>query len=205
MESNIVLTDEQFIGKGANKKVYYYPGDKNRCVKILYVDDTSDYDREMTYRQMLGKKHRKTTMLPQYFGVVSTNLGSGHVYECVNDFDGQRSAKILDYISGHLKNSSEEEIVGFLLKLRNLWQSENIVTTDADPNNFVVQRLSENEYTFRILDNVGVVTFIPLALWFDFVAKIEVRKRWKRFIKNVIKLGKINLSDAGRRKLLEYC
>ena len=93
----ITLTEKNILGKGTNKIVYYHPADKNKCIKFsLDKADETDIQYELKFRKICKKRIEHSTLLTKYYGTVETNLGTGHVFELVRDFDGQLSETFLN-------------------------------------------------------------------------------------------------------------
>ncbi len=186
MNSNtetITLTEDLFLGKGAHKKCYQHPTDKNLCVKILFQTPDVDLEKELKYRKVLKQRNIKTTLLPEYLGIVKTNLGEGHIFERCCDYDGKTSLTIKQFIAS--KPATPEHIanvIQVILKFKELYFRERIVTSDMDPANFMVQKISKDEFTIKIIDNIGTPVMIPLAYYFDYFAAQRTKKYWKRFL-----------------------
>lgn len=41
------------------------------------------------------------------------------------------------------------------------------------------------QYTFRLINDMGSAALIPLEYVFDFIAKIRVEKRWRQFLDRI--------------------
>lgn len=93
------LTENLFVGKGMHKEVYYHPYDKGLCVKLLYSEADVDWERELHYRNVRAKRKQKSILLPEYFGAVTTNKGTGHIFELVCDYDGEASITLKEYLA----------------------------------------------------------------------------------------------------------
>lgn len=65
---------------------------------------------------------------------------------------------------------------------REMLLAQKIVVSDVDPANFMVQRISADRFTFKVVDNIGSPVMVPLAYYFDFVAERRIAKYWNRFI-----------------------
>lgn len=52
----LYLSEKEFLGQGISRKVYYHPGDKNKCIKIS-IDGIQDTDtrEELRYRRICKK------------------------------------------------------------------------------------------------------------------------------------------------------
>ena len=178
----LILTDDLKLGDGNHKIVYAHPTDKNLCVKILFTEPDTDFDREMKYRRALGNKVEKMTLLTKYFGEVETNKGKGYLFERVIDFDGSVSKTVLDHIQ---KPKSIDELIDLLLNFKKVFIAEKFVAAGMDPDNFMVQRISENERRIRIIDNIGTSAKFPILYYSDFLMAKRARKYWRRFVKEI--------------------
>lgn len=79
----------------------------------------------------------------------------------------------------------QSEIIGLLKSFKEQWFQEKIVTSDVDPANFLIQKLSPMEKQLRIVDNIGTPVLIPLAFYFDYFADKRFRRYWQRFIERI--------------------
>ena len=179
----INLTEDLYLGVGNHKTVYAHPTDKNLCVKILHTPDDSDFAKEMRYRKALGSCVDSMTLLTKYFGEVETSRGKGYLFERVLDFDGKISQTMLNILDNTLADKkflpATEEL---LLDFKKTYFYEKFLLAGVDPDNYLVQRTSPTERRVRIIDNIGIATFIPLPYYFDFFALKRVRKYWLRFV-----------------------
>ena len=71
------LNEDLVIGAGGHKKVYIDPRDNKRCVKILLEEKCEDWEREKKYREIRKARGQHGMMLPEYYGEIATNLGTG--------------------------------------------------------------------------------------------------------------------------------
>lgn len=179
----LVLTEDLFISKGAHKKCYEHPMDKTLVVKILFQTPDIDLDKELKYRKVLKARNKYTSLLPKYLGEVKTNLGTGYVFERCCDYDGKTSLTIKEFISSKPAEPQHiEDVIQVILKFREMYFQEKIVTSDMDPANFMIQRLSKDRYTIKIIDNIGTPVMIPLAYYIDYIATKRAKKYWSRFL-----------------------
>ena len=178
----LILTDDLKLGDGNHKIVYAHPTDKNLCVKILFTEPDTDFDREMKYRRALGNKVEKMTLLTKYFGEVETNKGKGYLFERVIDFDGEVSKTVLDHIQ---KPKSIDDLIDLLLNFKKVFIAEKFVAAGMDPDNFMVQRISATERRIRIIDNIGTSAKFPILYYSDFLMAKRARKYWRRFVKEI--------------------
>ena len=178
----LILTDDLKLGDGNHKIVYAHPTDKNLCVKILFTTPDTDFDKEMRYRQALGNRVDKMTLMTKYYGEVETNKGKGYVFERVLDFDGSTCKTVLQ----HLQNPvSTDDLTDLLLNFKKAYINEKFIAAGTDPDNYLVQRTSPTERRVRIIDNIGTAAKFPLLYYSDFLMAKRARKYWKRFVKEI--------------------
>lgn len=158
--------------------------DTRYCIKVTFTFRDTDIEKELLYRKALKIRNKKPSLLPEYFGSVETNLGPGHVFEYIVDYDNQPSLQLKSVFE---KNLDVREIfrvtpLEFVRNFREMLLAQKIVVSDVDPSNFMVQRISADRFTFKVVDNIGSPVMVPLAYYFDFVAERRIAKYWNRFI-----------------------
>ena len=200
----ITLTDDLFLGDGNHKIVYAHPTDKNLCVKILRTPDDPDFKKESRYRKALGDRADKMTLLTKYFGEVETSKGKGYLFERVLDFDGKNSQTMFNVLDDTVADKkllpATEKL---LLDFKKTYFDEKFLLAGVDPDNYLVQRISPTERRVRIIDNIGIATFVPLPYYFDYFALKRGKKYWRRFVDLMRSdYGKI-FSEEFLRKLAE--
>lgn len=188
MRKYIDLSDAVLIGTGDHKKVFISPADMRKCIKVLFRTPDEDLERELAYRKSREKRGLKSKLLTTYFGTVETNLGTGYVFEHVVDYDGSTSKTLAQLF----KNAAADkrlipEVTQVMCKFKAMCFEELISVSNVEPGNFMVQRYSENDFTIRIIDNIGSSAFIPLPYYFDCVAKFRTKKYWNRFLSELQK------------------
>ena len=187
MFETLVLTDDLFLGRGNHKEVYINPIDKNLCVKILFTEPDEDFEREMRYRRVLGKRADSMTLLTKYYGAVDTDKG-------------RASRTILSHIENP---TTVDELIDILLDFKKHFIEEKFVAAGMDPDNFMVQRISPVERRIKIIDNIGTSARVPLLYYSDFLMARRAKKYWKRFVREIqLDHGDIITGDIAR-KLLE--
>lgn len=179
MKLSFYLSDKLFVAKGVHKAVYRHPSNTRYCIKVTFTFRDTDIERELLYRKALKIRNKKPSLLPEYFGSVETNLGPGHVFEYIVDYDNQPSLELKSVFE---KNLDVREIfrvtpLEFVRIFRDMPLAQKIVVSDVDPSNFMVDR-----FTFKVVDNIGSPVMVPLAYYFDFVAERRIAKYWNRFI-----------------------
>ncbi len=183
------LKEEQFLGDGNHKKVYIHPEDDHKCIKLLFTPDDPDMQREFRYRKALGKRADNMPLLTKYYGTVETDQGLGYVFERVVDYDGNSSRTLLAELEQPLDKKGLEEL---LHDFREEFMRENFAPAGVDPDNFLVQRISEGKSRIRIIDNIGTSAKFPLEYYFDFLARKRAQKYWNRLVEDIAR----DLSDS---------
>ena len=179
----ITLTDDLYLGVGNHKTVYAHPTDKNLCVKILHTPDDPDFYKESRYRKALGSRADSMTLLTKFFGEVDTSKGKGYLFERVLDYDGkncQTMLNVLDDTRADKKLLPATEKL--LLDFKRTYFDERFLLAGVDPDNYLVQRTSPTERRVRIIDNIGIATFVPLPYYLDYFALKRAKKYWGRFV-----------------------
>lgn len=184
MKLSFYLSDKLFVAKGVHKAVYRHPSNTRYCIKVTFTFRDTDIEKELLYRKALKIRNKKPSLLPEYFGSVETNLGPGHVFEYIVDYDNQPSLELKSVFE---KNLDVREIfrvtpLEFVRNFRDMLLAQKIVVSDVDPSNFMVQRISADRFTFKVVDNIGSPVMVPFAYYFDFVAERRIAKYWNRFI-----------------------
>ena len=186
MTDKIILTEKLLLGKGAHKKVYLDPTDAYHCIKVPFEIPDEDLEKELRYRNSREKRHLKSRLLTAYYGTIDTNLGTGYIFERVQDYDGKTSRSFKDLFEQAAADVAMCPFIEEMMqKCKAMLFQELIVTSNMEDGNFVLQRISETEYTIRIIDNIGSPVFFPLAYYFDFFARKRTVKYWKRFLDNL--------------------
>ena len=177
----LYLAEKDFLGKGISKKVYYHPGDKNKCIKIS-IDSTQDTDtrEELRYRRVCKKMLEQSSLLTKYFGTVETNLGTGHVFELVRDYDGNVSETLESMI---FREKDISKIYELLQKFKKTFFEELIIVQQLYPYNLLIQRISEQENRIRIVDDIGMHrVLIPLTFFSKTLIRRRGKKTWHTFV-----------------------
>ena len=178
----INLTDDLYLGVGNHKTVYAHPTDKSLCVKILHTPDDPDFAKEMRYRKALGNRADSMTLLTKYFGETETSKGKGYLFERVLDFDGKISQTMLNVLDDTVADKKLlPETEKLLQDFKKTYFDEKFLLAGVDPDNYLVQRISPTERRVRIIDNIGIATFVPLPYYFDYFALKRAKKYWLRF------------------------
>ena len=200
----IILTDDLFLGDGNHKIVYAHPTDNKLCVKLLRTPDDPDFAKEMRYRKALGGRADSMTLITKFFGEAETSKGTGYLFERVTDYDGKNSQTMLNVLDDTVADKkllpATEKL---LLDFKQTYFDEKFLLAGVDPDNYLVQKISPTERRVRIIDNIGIASFIPLPYYFDFFALKRAKKYRLRFVEQMRDgYGKI-FSEEYLRKLAD--
>ena len=184
-KNEILYIDENlFYGQGTHKKCFIHPKNDRLCIKIAYNrGGQKDLLREINYLKVLQRRKKDYSILPQYYGEVKTNLGTGYVYELIKDYNGNTSSTLRDFITSETSFKTNYKLIAQLLKdLKcNLYKNE-IITMVLFPENILFQKLSEDNYKLRIINDMGSGVLVPLEYYFDYFAHQKIIRRWKKFL-----------------------
>ncbi len=191
MVSGIILSEDLLIGTGGHKKVYRHPDDPTLCVKLVIAGEQDpDWQKEMYYRRSRERRRLTSKLMTEYRGEVDTNMGIGHVFERVVDYDGSASLTLEEWIDAHRDELKQcaAPLMTILFGLRDAMLDEEIVTYNMEAGNFMVQRASEGELHPRVIDNLGSASHLPIAFFFTSIARNHIKKYWTRFAGDLLKI-----------------
>ena len=182
----LILDENLFVGNGRHKRCYVLQQDSTKCVKIPYsTDGKKDLDREIAYLKILKNKEKDYSVLPKYFGSVSTNLGTGHIYEFIANYDNTPSKTLEDYLFDlSLLEDNLDLLTKHLIALKKALYENEIITMGIFPENIIIQQTGKNkaDIKLRVINDMGSAALIPLEYYFSYFAKKKVTKLWIRFI-----------------------
>jgi hypothetical protein len=115
--------------------------------------------------------------MPQFFGVVETNLGLGLVFSYITDHDGQRSLDVARFVAKH----GTQGVADAFRQLKAHFDRWSIITCDMSFDNFLVRRSSPESIEIVMIDGLGNRDFIPVASYIELFARAKMTRRWKRF------------------------
>lgn len=179
----MILTDENILGKGTNKRVYFHPTDPNKCIKFsLDSADETDIKYELEFRRICKDRVEKSILLTKYFGTVETNLGTGYIFELVRDFDGNLSETFESFIK---REGNSDSTHNLLREFKQTLFDEQIITYTIFPDNIMVQKISESKSLIRIIDGIGMHVLIPIPYYVDKIAERRELRIWQKFLQKL--------------------
>ena len=200
----VELNEDLLIGTGGHKKVYIDPRDDKRCIKILLEEKCKDWEREKKYREIRKKRGHRSIMLPEYYGEIATNLGTGYLFERVVDFDGKNSKDIGEFLRTTEKVPTSLEIEYLIKRLFYCMLAEKIIVTNAEYCNFLVQRVTPNLNQIRVVDNIGSHIIVPLDCYIDKLAERHIKRYFVRLVQETHKDFPYMLSQAQLKNVVEF-
>ena len=142
-----------------------------------------DLLREINYIDVLNRRHKDYSILPQYFGKVNTNLGTGYVFEIIRDYNGNKTQTLEDFITSPTLFAENFDLIVHLLKnLKDELYKNEIITMVLFPENILFQKTDKNNYRVRIVNDMGSAVLIPLEYHFKYFAHTKILRRLKMFL-----------------------
>lgn len=166
------------------KNVFYIPIIRI-CASSLRTIGGGQKDllREINYIDVLNRRHKDYSILPQYFGKVNTNLGTGYVFEIIRDYNGNKTQTLEDFITSPTLFAENFDLIVHLLKnLKDELYKNEIITMVLFPENILFQKTDKNNYRVRIVNDMGSAVLIPLEYHFKYFAHTKILRRWKMFL-----------------------
>lgn len=185
MTNKLIINEKQIYGKGSHKKCFIHPDNKDLCIKVAYNrgGGQKDLKREINYIQVLRRRNKDYSILPQYYGKAETNLGTGYVFEIIRDYDGNKCKTLEDFITSNKLFSENFNLIVTLLKeLKSELYNNEIITMVLFPENIIFQQTAENVYKVRIINDMGSSVLIPLEYYFTYFARTKILRRWVKFL-----------------------
>jgi len=166
------LKSELFIGKGATRSCYRHPDDRSKCIKIFYPEYENmkkAHSREIKELRRLSKKETDL-VIPKYHGQIETNLGLGHIFDLIEDVNGNPYPTVKQYLLSNPENGAE-----LIVKLRCDLKKSGGVFHDLRTDNILV--LENGKYA--VIDGFGDWAFIKTCSIFPHLARKKVDRKLK--------------------------
>lgn len=184
----IVLEDKDFIAKGNERACYFYPGNRDKTIKITYENNgrkvSKQSKKEISYYEELKKrKFTNWKHLPEYFGEVKTSKGDGFVIELIQDYDGNISKTFEYYINRDGVQKYEKE-----LAIYKQYFLDNCIIFNYGmmPKNILLRKKNESEFELVLIDGLGDVSYFTFPNRISYFAKRKINRRWEKFKKKYL-------------------
>lgn len=213
--SKIQLSENLFLGKGADRSVYCHPDFSDRCIKLANHPITDDFTPEgfrdslflflrrgnrqlfdynyvdVRYAANLEKRGNPELFnhIPRCYGEVDTNLGRGVVWEKIVNYDGSpsKSLKEIEVMPEYLTDEGKVRLWNSLNEFFG-WQVKHaIMLREQAWINSLVKQVDKDTIRIYHIDAIGCVDLFPLADYFQFVARLRARSKAASFKKRVRK------------------
>ena len=179
----IELCPEGMIGKGLHRECYIHPDDPNKCIKVVVLRGEEETRREQAYYKLLQKKDISWDMLPKFYGVIPTSMGSGAVFDLIRDSNGEVGKTFEFYFeSVELTAQNAEGLLNALLNLNTYLVDQNIMTMSLKPKNIIYQRQDDQRGVAVIIDNIGNSDMIPISTHCRYFGLKKIQRKWDRFL-----------------------
>ncbi len=90
-----------------------------------------------------------------------------------------------------------------LLAFRGALLCENLILSDMDVSNQVVQFDAPDRWRVRIIDGVGSPAWLPVYYYIDFLGARFVRRHWRRCIRRTMERYPALFTDEEAARLLD--
>jgi len=179
----MVLSEENFIGKGSERACYLHPEDNTKAVKCSYEQNAGRSKQTTigvsTYEMLLKKKHIDWKHLPEYFGTVQTNKGEAFIVEIVRDFDGEISKSFEYYINKYGVECYSEELNTY----KEYFLKYSIIFNyGMMPKNILLRKNSETDFELVLIDGLGDVSHFTIINKIKYFASRRINRRWTKFV-----------------------
>ena len=186
----IILEDTDFIAKGNERACYLYPENPNKTIKITFENNKRKKNKQSKieikyYKQLSKRGFSNWKHLPQYFGEIKTNKGSGFVVELIRDYDGEISKSFEYYLKQNGKQAYEKELNEY-----KQYFLDNCIICNYGmmPKNILLRKNSENNFDLVLIDGLGDVAHLTIQNKIPYFARKRILRRWEKFIKKYIEL-----------------
>ena len=181
MSKPILQITSEPIGVGQERACYQHPADDGKVVKIQKGQSNKQTRRELRLYASLARRGMSDfEHIPQFYGIVETNLGAGFVVDKIKDYDGSISRSLWWHFE---RGYPVAEFASYLDELKQYLVDNRIVfSVDMGRYNILFQKLSPEQARLVVIDGLGNHTAVN---WFDNIgwfARRKIERRWQRFI-----------------------
>lgn len=174
------------IGKGSERGCYVHPENSGRCIKINHSAVTKQSKNELEYLAVLQQRNISWQHIPQFYGMVKTNLGDGMVYDLIRDYDGEVSNTLAHYLRGETDSDEAQQIAAALKEFRRYLLSQHIMVRDPNATNFALQKCSRDRVQLVLIDGIGNANFAPLFNRLDWFVELKIKRKWRHFERSLL-------------------
>lgn len=154
--SYVIIDKKLYLSSGNRRNVYIHPNDNNKIIKINKEGYIWNNNME-NYRSYLFMS--KLNYISKNYGLTSTNLGIGIVYELIRDYDNNISKTVHYYLQNNIYN---DEIINQLKKYYKEFYENYDIIIHNNKSNILVKKISNEKIKLVIID--GYDTFLDSKL-----------------------------------------
>ena len=181
----ITLHEDLLIERGSERSCYRHPELPNRCIKIIDKHSRrtdARIRRELKYIKRYKRSPKPLEIIPCHYGKIQTNLGLGHQFELILDYDGSISNKLSNYIK---ENGTSDYIYKKIVDTYQRFLDSNAVASDLHPGNLLVQEKQNHEHELIMIDGFGNSDFLKICDYSKFFTKKKLIRKFKRMLTNI--------------------
>ena len=172
------------IGEGRERSCYLHPDDPNKLIKISAGPVKKQSRREIECYQRLQRSAPVAyTHVPEFYGLIETNLGTGIMVDTIRDYDGQISRSFREYLDEGVPIETFEDMLEELRQF--LYDNLIIFNHDIVSSNILYQRLSPESGRLVLIDALGDVVFFKWPNRFPSHVRAKITRRWDDFIQRL--------------------
>ena len=183
--SVIQIDKALYIGQGLDRECYLHPDDPGKCIKITISGDYRQHNDDIKYYNRLQKRDICWQQVARFYGLCTTSLGSGLIFEVVRDFDGSISRSLRDYIRNNGYPIDKAQLHQELSRLKDYLLEHAIIMRDLKDDNILLQRLDQNETRLVVIDGIGNNEFIPISELTPVFTRMKINRKWEKFIRKL--------------------
>jgi hypothetical protein len=183
----IVLSNDLFLAKGGERDTYQHPKDRTKVIKVVRNSKVHNNQNvlDFTYFNYLKKHNVDLSHITKCYGWVNTNIGTGLIFDRVENYDGT-AIKTFSYYSKH-NLLNKETSLSLVNELKDYLFKNNILFVDASLSNIFCQKISPDRFKLIVFDGLGgrrTGFKFRLYMWMKIFAKYKIRKQWNKFMRN---------------------
>lgn len=195
------LENARVIGMGNDRRVYQDPRDPRRCIKVPRYPDKGSRQNQREQRYFEGLVRRGVhdwSYVPAYHGSVATREGLGLVFDLILDDNGTTSRRLREVCHETPERVGEEALMDELANLYRYLDKRWLIPSDLNDRNIVVQFREHQSPRLWLIDGISNPDFIPLATGIAWLARRKIARRYRHFLKKLMKGGMLT-ADAHAR------
>lgn len=178
--SQLIITENEYIGGGTNRACYVHPTNPQLCIKVTISGNQKESNREIKYFNQLKKQSIEWSMLAQFYGIISTNYGDAMVCDLIRDYDNSISKTLLFYVQNQ-DSYKIENLFELLDGLEHYLIQNLILVKDLNFLNILYQRTDPQNGKLVIIDGIGDNHTISIYLLNKVLTKKRCQQQWKNF------------------------